>query len=74
MTQEVSDLVQEKSLKDPESYGLIQYSFAYLMGKVADLAEVAFTIKASYLEIYNEQVEKILNKTFKNDRNRVFMF
>nr|CAB3259002.1 kinesin-like protein KIF12 [Phallusia mammillata] len=61
VTPEATELTQEKSLSDPESYGLIQFSFAYLMDQVAQKSQSNFTIKASYLEIYNEQVQDLLN-------------
>jgi len=42
--------------KNADSYGLIQYSFAYLMDSIAKKQDASFSIRASYLEIYNEQV------------------
>ena len=50
---------QEHSVTDADSYGLIQYSFAYLMDAIAKKHDASFSIRASYLEIYNEQVTNI---------------
>nr|XP_018667191.1 kinesin-like protein KIF12 [Ciona intestinalis] len=62
VTPEAADsMTQEKSLKDLGCYGLIQYSFAFLMEKVLEGNDVNYTVKASYLEIYNEQVQDLLN-------------
>ncbi|XP_076803664.1 kinesin-like protein KIF12 isoform X2 [Clavelina lepadiformis] len=52
---------QNVTLREARCYGLIQFSFAYLMGFVARRDDASYSIRASYLEIYNEQVQDLLN-------------
>ncbi|XP_036379651.1 kinesin-like protein KIF12 [Megalops cyprinoides] len=46
--------------QEPHLYGLIQRSLSYLLGQVS-IADSQVTLCASYLEIYNEQVQDLLN-------------
>ena len=42
-----------------EDHGLIFRSFVYLFNQLQNLEDREFTIKASYLEIYNEKVREL---------------
>ncbi|XP_071848159.1 uncharacterized protein [Apostichopus japonicus] len=49
------------TLPKVEEVGLIQRSFGYLFEAMGNKAGATFTLYASYLEIYNEQVKDLLN-------------
>ncbi|XP_031560241.1 kinesin-like protein KIF12 [Actinia tenebrosa] len=59
---------QDEVLPSPEMLGLLERSFQYLfdaMDKKADL--VNYTLRASYLEVYNERVKDLLNPSSAHD-------
>ncbi|XP_039257919.2 kinesin-like protein KIF12 [Styela clava] len=58
--EETSKQHDADSLRHPDNYGLMQYSFAYLIQEAFQKND-AFTMRASYMEIYNEQVQDLLN-------------
>ena len=50
-------ILQESPVNYGENYGLIQRSFMYLFDLVQERKKtITYTLSASYLEIYNEQV------------------
>ncbi|CAG5120016.1 unnamed protein product, partial [Candidula unifasciata] len=53
---------QNRVTPDPKSYGIIQRSFKYLF-QLLTQQPTPKVIRASYLEIYNEQVIDLLNKS-----------
>ncbi len=56
---------EEGSRPDPKLFGLIPRSFQYLfrmMNQNVDGMNRAYRLKASYLEIYNEQVVIVMVK------------
>ncbi len=51
----------------PELRGIIPNSFAHIFGRVAaEGSSKKFLVRASYLEIYNEEIRDLLSKDPKN--------
>ncbi|KAJ7387312.1 Kinesin- protein 12 [Desmophyllum pertusum] len=47
--------------------GLIERSFHYLFELMDNHSDVEYTLKASYLEVYNEKVQDLLNPSKARD-------
>ncbi|XP_058963895.2 kinesin-like protein KIF12 isoform X2 [Pocillopora verrucosa] len=54
-------------IPDPDMQGLIERSFQYLFELMDSSADVEYTLKASYLEVYNEKVQDLLNPSSARD-------
>ncbi|XP_032242264.1 kinesin-like protein KIF12 isoform X2 [Nematostella vectensis] len=71
---------QEGALPTPEMQGLIERSFQYMFHEMERKSErISYTLRASYLEVYNERVKDLLNPSSAHDslpvrwsRNRGF--
>ncbi|KAJ7387322.1 Kinesin- protein 12 [Desmophyllum pertusum] len=62
-----SPVDKEKFIPDPEMQGLIERSFHYLFELMDNHSDVEYTLKASYLEVYNEKVQDLLNPSKARD-------
>ncbi|XP_015760237.1 PREDICTED: kinesin-like protein KIF12 [Acropora digitifera] len=58
---------KERFIPDPDMQGLIERCFHYLFELKENSLDVEFTIKASYLEVYNEKVQDLLNPSSARD-------
>ncbi|XP_065664239.1 kinesin-like protein KIF12 isoform X3 [Hydra vulgaris] len=56
----------EIMLKDNEKYGIIPRSFKYLFEQIKLKTDIEYSIKASFLEIYNEKVKDLINTSNQN--------
>lgn len=50
----------------PELRGIIPNSFSHIFDYVSNAESVQFLVRASYLEIYNEEIRDLLSKDPKN--------
>lgn len=50
----------------PELRGIIPNSFQHIFEHVSNASDVQFLVRASYLEIYNEEIRDLLSKEPKN--------
>ncbi|KAM7438087.1 Kinesin-related protein 12 [Porites harrisoni] len=59
--------VKERFIPDPDMQGLIERSFHYMFELMESHADVEYTIRASYLEVYNEKIQDLLNPSRARD-------
>ena len=57
----------EGRLDPPELRGIIPHSFQHIFDQVSKAENVQFLVRASYLEIYKEEVRDLLSKTPKEN-------
>nr|XP_047141791.1 kinesin-like protein KIF12 isoform X2 [Hydra vulgaris] len=56
----------EIMLKDNKKYGIIPRSFKYIFEQIKLKTDIEYSIKASFLEIYNEKVKDLINTSNQN--------
>ncbi|XP_078360940.1 kinesin-like protein KIF12 isoform X2 [Oculina patagonica] len=58
---------KDKFIPDPDMQGLIERCFQYLFELIDNHSNVEYTLRASYLEVYNEKVQDLLNPSKARD-------
>lgn len=55
-----------EGVNSPELKGIIPRSIEWIFNNIKNYSNQQFLVRASFVEIYNEDVRDLLNKNFKN--------